>query len=99
MRSAKVIPISDDSHFADYAEFVHTEEGPVEKVLREDKSETCSRKGRQAMIPRRSAWICLDCDMVMRPTKQGRCEFCGSQAIYPLVRVVEKKQPEKVGQA
>lgn len=42
------------------------------------------------MIPRKAAWICLDCDLVMRPTQQGRCEFCGSEAIYPLVRVIER---------
>lgn len=47
------------------------------------------------MIPRKAAWICLDCDLVMRPTQQGRCEFCGSEAIYPLVRVIERKPPER----
>ena len=36
---ARVIPISDDPHYADFAEFVHTEEGPVETFLREDVGE------------------------------------------------------------
>lgn len=39
VRSAKVIPISDDPHFADFAEFVHTEDGPVEKFMRKDIGE------------------------------------------------------------
>ena len=47
------------------------------------------------MIPRKAAWICLDCDLVMRPTQQGRCEFCGSEAIYPLVRILGRKQTEE----
>ena len=39
MRSAKVIPISDDIHYADYAEFVHSEDGPVEKFMKQDIGE------------------------------------------------------------
>lgn len=48
------------------------------------------------MIPRTSAVVCLDCDMVTRPTKEGRCGFCGSQAIYWLVRMIERKPPQTV---
>jgi len=34
--------------------------------------------------------------MVTRPTKEGRCGFCGSQAIYWLVRMIERKPPQTV---
>lgn len=46
------------------------------------------------MIPRTHAVVCLDCDMVTRPTKQGRCAFCGSDGVYWLVKIIERRYDE-----
>ena len=46
-------------------------------------------------IPRTHAVCCLDCDMVTRPTEHGRCGFCNSEAVYWLVRIVERKPAER----
>ena len=48
------------------------------------------------MIPLRDAVLCEDCRIVGYQ-KNGRCEFCGSQAFIWLQPILEpKKKPERV---
>ncbi len=35
-------------------------------------------------IPLRTAYLCLDCQLINQGTRQGACHSCGSDNVYPV---------------